>query len=389
MARILAVDDTPQNLILVQAQLERAGHSVLTADNGASALSLVADQSPDLILLDVMMPGMDGYEVCRRLKADPGSARIPVIMLTALREPADKVRGLEAGASDFLTKPFERAELLARVNTLLKVAELTSQLSRSEAKYRGLVERLPLITFIAALEDPVRLLYVSPQVEGLLGFPASAWTEPGFWASRLHPDDSERALGSFTIARAIGRDVDTEYRLIDSAGQPVWFRSEGVVCQDEDTGATVLQGFLHDITLRRAAEDESHRLTDAVERERSTLSAVISSMTEGLLVLDAETAVSFCNDKAGELLGFPPGEINDRELEELLLGMGEKLLDPAHTMHALNGALTKVESRPTFEMALGGSNRRDLVVEIFPVTGSGANRETGVLLHDVTHEREL
>src|SRR5688500_13916196 len=101
-ARILVIDDSPPNVALVRAQLERAGHRVLTASTGREGLVVAAANPPDLILLDVMMPGLDGYEVCQRLKADPATRAIPVVMLTSLRERTDKIRALEIGADDFL-----------------------------------------------------------------------------------------------------------------------------------------------------------------------------------------------------------------------------------------------------------------------------------------------
>jgi CheY-like chemotaxis protein/class 3 adenylate cyclase len=120
--RILVVDDTPANVRLLEAVLAPRGYEVVVAATGPEALESVAKDPPDLVLLDILMPGMDGYEVCRRLRADPATAHLPVIMITA-SESREKVRGLEAGADDFVAKPFDRAELLARVASLLRVKE--------------------------------------------------------------------------------------------------------------------------------------------------------------------------------------------------------------------------------------------------------------------------
>jgi CheY-like chemotaxis protein len=118
--RILVVDDTPANIKLLDAVLTSHGYTVLAAASGAEALALAAEQPPDLVLLDILMPEMDGFEVCRRLRADPATAHLPVIMITA-SEMAQKVKGLEAGADDFVAKPFDQAELVARVRSLLRV----------------------------------------------------------------------------------------------------------------------------------------------------------------------------------------------------------------------------------------------------------------------------
>lgn len=120
-ARILVVDDVIPNVKILEAKLSVEYYDVVTAYNGADALKIAEEQLPDLILLDVMMPQMDGFEVCRRLKADQRTTHIPVIMVTALSEAADRVQGLESGADDFLTKPVDDMALFARVKSLLRL----------------------------------------------------------------------------------------------------------------------------------------------------------------------------------------------------------------------------------------------------------------------------
>jgi two-component system cell cycle response regulator len=120
-ARILVVDDNPLNVKLLAAKLAHDYYVVSSATNGAETLESVAREKPDIILLDVMMPELDGFETCRRLKADPTTAHIPVIMVTALSDVADRVKGLEAGADDFLTKPINDLALMARVRSLLRL----------------------------------------------------------------------------------------------------------------------------------------------------------------------------------------------------------------------------------------------------------------------------
>lgn len=132
-ARILIVDDIEANRKLLAAKLEAQYHSVLLAENGPQALEIAQKEDPEIILLDVMMPGMDGYEVCRRLKADPATSHIPVVMVTALSDTEDRVRGLDAGAEDFLTKPIDDFVLNSRVNTLIRYNTVTSELRQREA----------------------------------------------------------------------------------------------------------------------------------------------------------------------------------------------------------------------------------------------------------------
>jgi two-component system, cell cycle response regulator len=127
-ARILVVDDVPANVKLLEARLSAEYFDVLTASNGAEALQICARAECDIILLDVMMPDIDGFEVCRRLKSNPATHFIPVVIVTALDSPADRVRGLEAGADDFLTKPVSDVVLIARVRSLTRLKMMTDEL---------------------------------------------------------------------------------------------------------------------------------------------------------------------------------------------------------------------------------------------------------------------
>lgn len=120
-ARVLVVDDILPNVKLLEAKLSSEYYDVVTATSGEEALARIAEKSPDIVLLDVMMPGMDGFEVCRRIKENPETAHVPVVMVTALTDSSERVRGLEAGADDFLTKPVNDMALMARVRSLVRL----------------------------------------------------------------------------------------------------------------------------------------------------------------------------------------------------------------------------------------------------------------------------
>jgi two-component system, OmpR family, alkaline phosphatase synthesis response regulator PhoP len=132
-SKILVVDDNAQNLELLVAYLDGLGCQVRTALDGVIALEKVRAEPPDLILLDVMMPRMSGFEVCRKLKSDPATRDIPILMVTALNELGDIERGVESGTDDFITKPVGRLELLTRVRSLLRVRHLQNELERTLA----------------------------------------------------------------------------------------------------------------------------------------------------------------------------------------------------------------------------------------------------------------
>lgn len=137
-ARILVVDDVEPNVRLLEAKLTLEYYQVLTACDGATALVIAAEERPDLILLDVMMPGMDGFETCRRLKADPVTRHIPVVLVTALDGREDKIKGLEAGADDFVTKPIDDIILFARVKSLVRLKGVMDELREREESGRKL-----------------------------------------------------------------------------------------------------------------------------------------------------------------------------------------------------------------------------------------------------------
>jgi len=132
--RILIVDDTPANVEILQMRLAAHGYEILTAGDGEEALEIIGDQRPDLILLDIMMPKVDGIEVCRRVKADDALPFIPIILVTSKADPKDIVAGLEAGAEEYLTKPVEHTALVARVKSMLRIKELHDKSQEQAAR---------------------------------------------------------------------------------------------------------------------------------------------------------------------------------------------------------------------------------------------------------------
>ena len=145
-SKVLVVDDTPLNVKILADLLAFNGFAVCTASSGAEGLAKIAAEHPDLVLLDVMMPGMNGYEVCREIRANEATRMLPVLMVTALDPTKERTRGLEAGADDFLTKPINQPELLARVKSLLRIKQyhdkVQSQAAEISAWNRTLEERV-------------------------------------------------------------------------------------------------------------------------------------------------------------------------------------------------------------------------------------------------------
>jgi two-component system cell cycle response regulator len=159
-ARVLVVDDIPANVKLLEARLTAEYFDVVTATNGPEALAVCRAAACDIVLLDVMMPQMDGFEVCRRLKADPATHHIPVVMVTALDQPSDRVRGLEVGADDFLTKPVSETALIARVRSLVRLKLVSDELRMRAMTSREIGIQGPGIEAIADSGRNGRILLV-------------------------------------------------------------------------------------------------------------------------------------------------------------------------------------------------------------------------------------
>jgi len=157
---LLLVDDNPTNLQVLYQTLETTGCKLLVAKNGETALSIAQKASPDLILLDIMMPGIDGFEVCRRLKDNPATTHIPVIFLSALSDTKDKVQGLQLGAVDYVSKPFQPDEVIARVNTHLTIHRLKREV---EKKKDALENELKVVSDVQLRLLPKNL----PEIAGL------------------------------------------------------------------------------------------------------------------------------------------------------------------------------------------------------------------------------
>jgi two-component system, cell cycle response regulator len=197
-ARVLVVDDILSNVKLLEAKLTAEYFDVVTAFNGLECLAKVAETAPDIVLLDVMMPGMDGFEVCRRIKSDPKTAHVPVVMVTALDQPSDRVAGLEAGADDFLTKPVDDAALFARVRSLVRLKMMTDELRMRENTGQG----MGLIDPAEAMTDSNlsgRILVIEDRAE------SAAW-----FAAALSPQHEVASVDTFeeAIVRVKGGDPD-------------------------------------------------------------------------------------------------------------------------------------------------------------------------------------
>lgn len=197
-ARVLVVDDILSNVKLLEAKLTTEYFEVVTAFSGLEALAKMDECDPDIVLLDVMMPGMDGFEVCRRIKANPKTAHIPVVMVTALDQSIDRVTGLEAGADDFLTKPVDDAALFARVRSLVRLKLMTDELRMRETTGQSM-GLLDPASSLAQTSISGRVLIIEDRPE------SATW-----FKSALEPANNTAAVDTFeeALVRVRGGDFD-------------------------------------------------------------------------------------------------------------------------------------------------------------------------------------
>ena len=260
---ILIVDDECESRTLLMEALCAEGFEVRAADCGELALGSVAIKQPELILLDVRMPGMDGFEVCRRLKDNEDTRDIPVIILSASDKSSERVKGLQLGAVDFISKPLQREELLARVRTHLelsrlrvhleqRVAEQTAQLRESEERFRQIADTAPVNIWIS---DVNKLCTFFNQQ--WLQFTGRSMNEElgNGWAEGVHPDDLERCLATYASAFDACRTFEMEYRLRRWDGEYRWFLDRGIPHFSKDGTFLGYIGSCIDITDRKHLQD--------------------------------------------------------------------------------------------------------------------------------------
>ena len=261
-AIILIVDDVAANRQTLCELLDAQDYRLVEAADGSAALRLAAETPPDLVLLDVMMPHIDGYEVCRRLRADARLAEVPVIMVTALDDQESRLTGIKAGADDFLTKPFNRAELRARVRTITRLnryrrlVEAQGALRASEARFLQLAEHSDEV-FLFATINPERITFVSPAVEKIWGRPAARFYEDArLWEKAIHPDDQPRVHAAYraVLAGEAARFTE-EYRVVRSDGAVRWVLDGRTPIRDASGAIMSMGGVVHDITERKNAEE--------------------------------------------------------------------------------------------------------------------------------------
>ena len=269
---VLVVDDTPANLGVLFNLLGQAGFEVLIAEDGESAIQRAAHARPDLILLDVLMPHLDGFATCERLKQDPASRDIPVIFMTALSDTVDKVRGFDAGAVDYVTKPFQLEELLARVRAHLTIQQLRVKLQESEDRLSRVFESA--MDAIVSVDAAGRITLFNAAAERVFRLRASDAVGTPF--GRLVSDRFRAVLGDYSgQADGARAAIWLPEGLTAVRADREEFPVEATLSRAEVGGAPLFTIILRDIDERRRAEAQSQRLENLTQYLRDEVQTAV------------------------------------------------------------------------------------------------------------------
>ena len=278
-ATILIVEDDALQMEMLQMILARHDFEVLRAIDGEMALELFDRYTDiDLILLDVMLSGqLDGIDVCRRVRADQSRLYVPIIMVTALGKPEQLAQGLDAGADDYITKPYSARELLARLQAGLRIRRAQRDLAETQNRYRLLVETARDVIF--ALDAEHRLLYISPMGETLTGYsPETLLADETSFARFVPPDEAPRLKAWQARLTDNPEGSDLEFRITRADGQLRWGALSWSTIYDRDGKASGVQGSIHDITHRKAVEAATWRRS----QELAALNLIATRLNQSL-----------------------------------------------------------------------------------------------------------
>jgi PAS domain S-box-containing protein len=315
---ILIVDDNPTNLEVLYRALSNEGYSLRVEVDGMNAIELVKSQVPDLILLDVMLPGIDGFEVCRHLKGNEQTKDIPIIFMSALTDTKNKLTGLDLGAVDYITKPFQQEEVLARVRLHLqlqqltqtlasqnvelnklteeleeRVRERTSALQQSQEYFRQLAENIQSVFWMNNIQNN-QIIYVSPAYEAIWGHSKDElYQSPSYWLESIHPEDRDRIL--LALPKQIIGEYDEVYRILRPDGQVRWIRDRAFPIRNEQGETYRIAGIADDITKNKEIEELL-----ATEYKIATILAESTSFSQAI----AKILQTFC-----EQLSWDVGEL--------------------------------------------------------------------------------
>ncbi|NEO88426.1 MAG: PAS domain S-box protein, partial [Spirulina sp. SIO3F2] len=414
---ILVADDTLDSLKLLSESLRSHGYGVRSVTNGTLALASAREAQPDLILLDIRMPDISGYEVCRQLQHDPQTQDIPIIFISALHESFDKVEAFAVGGVDYITKPFHIEEVLVRIQSQLvwrftlnqsqihnaqleqRVQERTDQLTASnralrqeiqerkqietdlrdsEAKFRQISEHIHevfwLIQYDAQTEKFGQIEYVSPAFESIWGRPCQALYEnPWEWLAGIHPDDRPRVENAFIQDAAQG-SFDQEYRIVHTDGTVRWIHDRGFPIQDQNNRVYRVAGIAEDITDRKGAEQTAR-----------FLASIVASSDEAIITKTLDGIITSWNAAAVKLFGYTEAEAVGQSIT-MLIPPERQAEEPRIIEHLKSGE--KIDHFETVRLHKN-QTRVEVSVTISPLKdGTGKVIGASKIAHNITQQRQ-
>lgn len=342
---VMVVDDTPANLQLLDELLRSRGHHVLLFPRGALALKAARRNPPDLILLDILMPEMDGFEVCRQLKADPALAGIPVIFLSALGDVESKVRAFTAGGVDYVAKPFQEEEVLARIDTHLRLHQLGRALDDERQKLELLVrertadlERAQRVGRIGSwtLDLVTGTVEWSAETCRLFAVPTGSRLTLNDFLNRVHAEDRQRVAEAWQRALA-GEPYDLEHRLLPGLGAD-WVRERAEFAFDAEGRPVRALGTVLDIGDRKAVDL-------AREADRVRLQNAIDAMQAGTWEWRLAEDRVLVDGRSAVLRGFRPHKAREVSLADLsgLVHPEDRALTDAAVRDCIAGRSERLE----------------------------------------------
>lgn len=252
---VLIVDDESTGRLLTRAALEQAGFAALDVENGKLALAAFEQEHPDMVLLDVDMPGMDGFTVCRTLRSRPDARHVPIVMVTGRDDMASIKEAYEAGATDFVPKPIHWGLLGHRVRYVLRAADALREVAAGEEKFRLIAENVG--DFIAMLDTDGRRIYISPSYRNLFGDSDLTGTES---FREIHPDDRETVRQMFRKTVDTGRGQPARFRFLAADGAVRFMESQGNVIRDESGKVSKVVVVSRDVTEHKTQQERIDRM---------------------------------------------------------------------------------------------------------------------------------
>jgi PAS domain S-box-containing protein len=313
--KILIIDENPSSIDLIKTIIETEGYELLVATTGQNALKILKKTKPDLIFLDIIMQGMDGYELCRRLKADKENKEIPVVFMTSLTSTSDKLKGFDAGGVDYVTKPVEAEELLARIRIHLSIRKMHAQLKaqnkrlrqqvierkraekalrESEEKYRRIFQNIQDVYYETQLDG--KILEISPSIEDISQYKREDILGKSILDVYVNSEKRERFI---TELQKRDRVSDYEILLKDRNGLPAYCSNNAKLVRDEQGNPVKIIGAVRNIQKRKQIEKA---LRDSEVKFR-TLVEQIQAITY-TAALDDKSTTLYISPQIESLLGF-------------------------------------------------------------------------------------